>query len=85
MVKVGQKKEAGPEVYSGLYPASQVVLLVRNPPGNAGDLRDADLIPGSGRSPGEGNGNPLQYPCLENPMEIRAWRATVHRVAMRWT
>ena len=45
---------------------------------NAGDL---DLIPGSGRSPGEGNGNPLQYPCLENPMDRVAWQATVHGVA----
>ena len=45
---------------------------------NAGDL---GLIPGSGRSPGEANGNPLQYPCLENPMDRGAWRATVHGVA----
>ena len=45
---------------------------------NAGDLGS---IPGSGRSPGEGNGNPLQYSCLENPMDGGAWRATVHRVA----
>ena len=47
---------------------------VKNPPANAGDMV---LIPGSGRSPGEGNGNPLQYCCLENPMERRAWRAIV--------
>ena len=45
---------------------------------NAGDL---GLIPGSGGSPGEGNGNPLQYPCLENPMDRGAWQATVHGVA----
>jgi len=43
------------------------------------------LIPGSGRSPGEGNGNPPQYSCLENPMDGRAWWATVHRVAKSWT
>ena len=49
---------------------------------NAGDL---GLIPGLGRSPGEGNGNPLQYSCLENPMEGRAWQATVHGVAKSWT
>ena len=49
--------------------ASQVVLLVKNPPANAGDLRDADLIPGSGRSPREGNDNPLQNSCLDNPMD----------------
>ena len=49
---------------------------------NAGD---PGLIPGSGRSPGEGNGNPLQYSGLENPMDRGAWRATVHRVAKSWT
>ena len=48
---------------------------IKNPPANAGDM---SLIPGSGRSPGEGNGNPLQYSCLENPMDRGAWRATVH-------
>ena len=47
---------------------------------NAGDIRDEGLIPGSGRSPGEGNGYPLQYSCLENPMDRGAWQATVHRV-----
>ena len=50
---------------------------VKNPPINSGDMR---LIPGSGRSPGEGNGNPLQYSCLGNPMDRGAWKATVHRV-----
>ena len=49
--------------------ASQVVLGVKNPPANAGDIRDIGSIPGSARSPGGGNGNPLQYSCLENPME----------------
>ena len=49
--------------------ASQVALVVKNPPANTGDIRDAGLIPGSGRSPGEGNGSPLQYSCLENPMD----------------
>ena len=43
--------------------------MVKNPPVNAGDVREVDLIPGWGRSPGEGHGNPLQYPCLENPMD----------------
>ena len=52
--------------------ASQVVLMVKNPPANAGDVREAGLIPGWGRSPGEGHGNPLQYPCLENPMDREA-------------
>ena len=50
----------------------QVVLVVKNPPANAGDVREAGLIPGWGRSPGEGHGNPLQYPCLENPMDRAA-------------
>ena len=54
--------------------------MVKNPPAIAGDARDAGLIPGSGRSPGEGNGNPLQYSCPENPMDRRAGWATVHRV-----
>ena len=47
----------------------QVALVVKNPPGNAGDLRDTGSIPGSGRSPGEENGYPFQYSCLENPMD----------------
>ena len=51
--------------------------VVKNLPANAGDM---GLIPGSGRSPGEGNGNPLQYSCLENPMDRGAWWATVHGV-----
>ena len=55
--------------------------MVKNPPANAGDVRDAGLIPRSGRSPGERNGNPLQYSCLENPMDRGAWQATVHGVA----
>ena len=55
-----------------------MVLLVKNPPVNAGDIRDPGLIPGLGRSPGEGNGNPLQYPCLENLMDRGAWWAAVH-------
>ena len=49
--------------------SSQMALGVKNPPAIGGDLRDVDSIPGSGRSPGEGNGNPLQYSCLENPMD----------------
>ena len=60
--------------------ASQVVLLVKNPPANAGDVRDVGLIPGLGRSPGGGNGNPLQYSCLENPMDRGAWQAAVHGI-----
>ena len=51
--------------------------MVKNPPANTGDIRDAGLIPGSGRYPGGGHGNPLQYSCLENPMDRGAWWATV--------
>ena len=64
--------------------ASQVAPVVKNPPAKAGDLRDVGLIPGLGRSPGGRHGNPLQYPCLENPMDREAWRAIVHRVAQSW-
>ena len=60
--------------------ASQVVLVAKNPPANAGDIRDSGSIPGFGRSPREGHGNPLQYSCLENPMDRGAWQAAVHRV-----
>ena len=61
--------------------ASQVVPVVKNLPANAGDARDTGSIPGLGRSPGEGNGNPLRYSCLENPMDRRAWWAVIHGVA----
>ena len=60
---------------------SQVALVVKNSPANAGDMRDTGSIPGSGRSPRGGHGNPLQYPCLENAMDRGAWWATVHRLA----
>ena len=58
--------------------------MVKNLPANAGDKRDVGLIPGLGRFPGEGHGNPLQYFCLET-MDRGAWQATVHRVAKRQT
>ena len=64
--------------------ASQVLVL-KNPLVNAGDRRDMDSIPESERSPGGGNGNPLQYCCLENPMDRGAWRAPVYEVAKSWT
>ena len=61
--------------------ASQVVLVVKNLPVNAGDaIGDASLIPGSGRSPGRGNGNPWQYSFLENPMDRGAWIIGLQRV-----
>ena len=63
---------------------SQVALVVKNLPANA-DVREAGSIPGSGRSPGGGHGNPLQYSCLENPMDRGAWPAMVHRVTKSQT
>ena len=60
---------------------SHVALVARKLRGNSGDVKDVDLIPGSGRSPAGGHGNPLQYSCLENPMDRRAWKDTVHRAA----
>ena len=61
--------------------ASQGGAAVNNLLANAGGTREEDLIPGSGRAPGVGNGNLLQYCCLKNPMDREAWLATVHRVA----
>ena len=59
---------------------SQMALVVKNLPANAGDVRDLGSIPALGRCPGVGNGNPFHYPCLENPMDKGAWLATVHGV-----
>ena len=58
-----------------------MVLVVKNPPANEGDVRDAGSIPGVERSPGGGHGNPLQYSCLENRVNSGAWQATLLRVA----
>ena len=66
-------------VLSNLHTVFHVVLVVKNLPANAGDLRDSGSIPGSKRSPGEGHGNPLQYSCLKNPMDKGAWWTLVHR------
>ena len=65
--------------------ASLVALVVKDPPAKAGDVREAGSIPGWGRAPGKGNGNTLQYSCLENPMDGGAQWATVHRVAKSQT
>ena len=62
-----------------------MVPVVKHPPANAGDVRDVGSIPGSGRSPGGGHSNPLQHSSLENPMDIGAWWAVVHRVTKSWT
>ena len=58
-----------------------MLLVIKNPPANAGNLRDTCSIPGLGRSPGGRHGNPVQYSCLKNPMDRWAWQTTVHRVA----
>ena len=65
--------------------ASQVALMVKNPPANAGNARDSGSIPGWGRSPGGENGNPLQYSCLKNPTDREAQWATVQGFAKSWT
>ena len=65
--------------------ASQMVPVVKNPPAIVGDVRDGGSIPGSGRFPGRGHGNMLQYSFLENPMDRGAWWATVHRVTKSMT
>ena len=61
--------------------AALVAIVVRNPPANAGDIREVGSIPVLGRSPGGGHGNSLQYSCLENPMDRGAWQTIVHGVA----
>ena len=71
----------GSEVRWG-FPGGSVV---RNSPANTGDIRDVNSIPGSGRSPGRGHGNPLQYSCLENPLDRGAWWAPIHGVTESYT
>ena len=72
--RVGEIQEAGDIC---IYGASWVALVVKNPLANAGDIRHVGSNSGSGRFSGEGNGNPLQYSCLGNPMDRRAWWVTV--------
>ena len=80
VLEMGTSTQIGePESQMG-FPGGSVV---KNPLANAGDL--SSFPPGPGRSPGEGTGNPLQYPCLETPMERGVWWATVHGVAKSWT
>ena len=78
---LGEQNRACP--YS--HGASQVALVVKNTPASTGYVRDVGSIPGSGRYPGGGHGNLLQYSCLENPLDREAWWATVHRVAQSQT
>ena len=74
-----------PQRYEPKRGASQVAIVVKTLPANAGDERDVGSIPGPGRSPGGGHGDPLQHSCLENPMDRGAWQSTVHRVAKSQT
>ena len=67
-----------------IYQSFPVALEIKNLPANAGDIRDVGLTSGWRKSPGEGNGNPLQYSCLDNPMDRGVWRATVHGVTKSW-
>ena len=67
--------------YPTSHATSPVGLAVKSPPANAGGTRDLGSSPRWGRPPGEGHGTPLQYPCLENPLDREAWQATAHRVA----
>ena len=71
--------------FSNCVWASQVALVVKNPPANARDIREAVLIHGWAISPGEGNGHPLQYSCLQNPIDRKAWWAPVHGVSKSQT
>ena len=71
-------------VSSPMIRASQVVVVVKSLPVNIGDIKDMGLIPGWGRSPGGGHGNPLQYSCLENPMNRAAYHAAVRKVTKSW-
>ena len=74
-MKLSEKEKMG-------FPGGSVV---KNPPANAGDTRDAGSVSGSGRSPAGGHGNQLQYSCLENPMDRGAWWDTVHGAVKRYT
>ena len=89
MVKLQQysKRSSHPVFITHRQVPSKVLgcSWLKNPPAYTGDIRDQGCIPGSGRSPGEGNGNPLQHSCLENPRDRGACWATVHEVAKSWT
>ena len=82
LLKRGLEEGRGQREFQALLRSTfpEVVIVVKNTPANPGDTRDASSTPGSGRSPGEDNGNPLQYSCLENPMDRGAWWGAVHRV-----
>ena len=73
------------EINTHMHCASQVALGVKNLPASTGDVIEVGSVPGFGRSPGGGHGDPLQYSCLENPTDKGAWWAAVHRVTKSWT
>jgi len=68
--------------FTSYFGTSQVARVVKNPPANTGDIRDSGEIPGLGKSPGDGNGNPFQFSCLESSRDRGAWWATVHGVTV---
>ena len=80
-----KKKKRKKLLFSLPFPASQVALMLKNSPANAGEVRNLCCIPGSEDTLEEGNGNPHLYSCLENPIDRGAWWATVHGVARSWT
>ena len=80
-VRTGTGRVCDEESFGG-FPSGSVV---KNPPANAGDTGDMGSVPGLERSPGVGNGNPLQYSCLDSPMDRGAWWAVVHVVTKSWT
>ena len=83
-----QQRDSTTHICESILPqmgASQVVLVVKNLPASAGDMRDAGPIPGLGRSHGGEHGNPLHYSCLENPLDRGAWWAIAYRAAKSWT
>ena len=73
--QLGKERMGQAERVALIYGIFQAALVAKNPLANAGDMRDTGLIPGSEKSPGGGHGNPLQYSCLENPMDRGAWWA----------
>ena len=82
LFQIDEKRNTPVYVVTQGFPGGSVV---RNPPTNVGAAGDAGLIPGSGRSPGGGNGNPFQFSCLGSPTDRGAWWTAVHRVAQNWT
>ena len=90
---IGEDSASGGTLTGGKYSMTNskhlsnthLARVVKNPPANAGDLRNMGSICGSGRSPGGGHGDLPQYSCLDNPLDRGAWRAPVHRVTKSWT